>query len=356
MKRFLILLMILVFVGPALAFKVGPTGVVNGIPYLIYNSTYGAYYGVIGKGKNFFNQDESLTLSAYLISNGGNGAYFVFSLPDSADRHDKMLGLTFDLTGAIGKTVQERYYGLGNSTPATGYTTMDNVHNKLDFQFSRAISPVTQLAADFFVANNNYTNISQGANALTPQITNLASNYLGVSFKLTLDKRDQVLDPHQGIYCSTNIDFGLTNAQYVKAGFDFRSYHTPIAADQVLATRFMLEQAGGDKIPIYEYPFLGGKDTMRGYTVNRWRDKGLGLVNLEYRLPTPVPFLKGLSTVFFFEAGKVGPNLSSLGFDNWATDAGLGLHLNLGGNVIVRGDFGHGTEGTNAYFFYNQAF
>jgi hemolysin activation/secretion protein len=118
----------------------------------------------------------------------------------------------------------------------------------------------------------------------------------------------------------------------------------------------MIAQASGKVIPLYEYPSLGGNNTMRGYTMNRWRDRSAALIDLEYRMPTPVPMLKGLDTVIFFETGKVGGELTKLGLDNWSSDAGLGIHINFGGNVIVRADFGHGTEGTNAYFFYNQAF
>jgi len=92
---------------------------------------------------------------------------------------------------------------------------------------------------------------------------------------------------------------------------------------------------------------------MRGYTMNRWRDKAVAQVTLEYRLPL---YYKWLQTVAFYEAGKVGSSLSRIGTDNWNSDVGAGLRLILGDNFIVRGDFGFGSEGMNAYFFYNQAF
>lgn len=353
MKKALLVILALSLAFPAFAFRLGPTGTVNAVPYVIYNSTYGLYYGVIGKSKNFSGRQESLTLAAWLISNGGNGANFILSLPDDDYRHGKMFGLAFDLTGNLGRTISERYYGLGSATPGTGYTTADNVHNKLTFQFSRALSTTVLAEADFYVAANDFSNIIQGADPLTPQLQADARNYSGGSLKLTLDKRDQSLDPHAGVYLIGNMDFGLSSADYVKGGLDFRAYHTTFAPDQVLAGRLMLQQAGGSNIPLYEYPFLGGKDTMRGYTMNRWRDNSSALINLEYRFPLIWPWFQA---VVFYEAGKVGDRLASLGLDNWAGDYGLGLHLNLGGNVIVRGDLGRGAEGDNVYFFYNQAF
>ncbi|NQU17312.1 MAG: BamA/TamA family outer membrane protein [Candidatus Saganbacteria bacterium] len=341
------------FVDLALAFKVGQTGVVNGLPYTIYNSTYGLYYGVIGKGENLLGREESLTLSAWLITNGGKGTSFIFSLPDSSSRHGKMYPLAFDLNGMIAKTIFERYYGLGSESIKTGYTTFDNEHNKLSFQFSRPISRKLLGEVDLFYATNSYSNIVQGNSPLTQAIQDVAREYAGASVKLTVDGRDQVVNPHNGIYMIGNFDFSLRNCNYVKGGIDLRSYSTPFNSDQIFASRLMLQQAAGDSVPIYELPFLGGNDTMRGYTMNRWRDRASALVNLEYRFPL---FQKWIQIVTFLEAGKVGSMLSDIGLNNWVSDYGLGLHLNLGGSIIVRGDLGYGKEGSNMYFFYNQAF
>jgi outer membrane protein assembly factor BamA len=353
LKRGWCLLLLIMLAAPAGAFKVGQAGTVNGVPYVIYNSTYGLYYGVIGKAKNLLGREESLALSAFLISNGGSGANFVLALPDDDYRHGKMFPLGFDLAGVLGRTVAERYYGLGSGTPGSGYTTLDNVHNKLTFQFTRPFSARLLGEADLFVASNQFSNIVQGANPITAQIQAAASNYTGGTLKLAADTRDQSLDPHAGAYLIGQLDCGLSNCDYAKGTIDLRSYLTPFRPDQVLAARFQLAQAAGDTIPIYEYPFLGGKDTMRGYTMNRWRDRASVLVDLEYRFPL---FYEWFQTAVFYETGKVGSALSGLGADNWVSDHGFGLHFILGGNVVVRGDLGFGQEGTNAYFFYNQAF
>jgi len=353
MKKSLIFFLLLYFAASSFAFNLGPTGEINGLPYIIYNSTNGLYYGVIGKGQNFFDKQESLSVSAYLISNGGNGVYFDFALPDENSRHGKAYGLAFDLTGAIGKAVSERYYGLGSGTPGTGYTTLDNTHNKLNFQFSKSISRLLVGEVGLFLASNHYSNIVQGVNPITKAMQATAWNYAGASFKFTLDRRDQALNPRTGIYAISKLDFGLSNCKYVKAGLDLRSYSTPFAADQILASRFQLAQAVGENIPLYEYPFLGDKDTMRGYTMSRWRDKASALINLEYRF---LLFYDWIQAVTFYETGKVGSTLGQIGINDWASDYGAGLRLILGESVVVRGDFGLGAEGMNACFFYDQAF
>ncbi|MDD5382938.1 MAG: BamA/TamA family outer membrane protein [Candidatus Margulisbacteria bacterium] len=345
--------LLIVIALPAVAFKVGQTGTVNAVPYVIYNSTYGLYYGVIGKAKNIIGQEESMTLSAFLIANGGNGANFVLSLPDDNYRHGKKYNLAFDLLGNLGYTISERFYGLGSETPGSNYTTLNNNHSKYILQFSRSRKDRLILEGDLFFAGNQFSNIVQGVNPITPQIEANCRNYVGGSLKLTLDGRDQSLDPHAGFLMINEIDFGLKTADYIKGSVDLRGYSTPFRPDQILASRLMLTQSGGPVIPIYEYAFLGGRDTMRGYTMNRWRDRSAALVNLEYRFPL---IWQWFQAVVFYEVGKVGDRLVALGGDSWASDYGFGLHLNLGGNVVVRGDFGRGTEGANAYFFYNQAF
>lgn len=84
--------------------------------------------------------------------------------------------------------------------------------------------------------------------------------------------------------------------------------------------------------------------------MDRFRDESAALLNLEYRFPIYWVF----SGALFYEAGQVAPYLTEVG-NNWASDWGAGLRINFG-NVIVRGDFGFSHEGTNAYFFYDQAF
>jgi outer membrane protein assembly factor BamA len=313
---------------------------------------------LIGKASNTFGRQESLTLSAYLVANGGKGANFMFSLPDDNYRYGKEYGFAFDLAGAMGLNIDERYYGLGSELPGTKYSTFNNDHSKVTLQFSRTLKKELIIEGDVFFANNRFSNIVEGANLVTPEIEENCRDYSGVSAKLTYDGRDQSLDPHGGIYVIANADFGVRNAEYSKVCIDARTYHTPFHSDQVLAFRGMLTQMSGRIIPIYEYATLGGNNTLRGYPINRWRDTNAALLNAEYRVPTPLPmaFFSGLDTVFFLEGGKVDDEMGAIATGKWAVDSGFGFHLNLAGSVIIRADFGMGAEGLNAYFFYNQAF
>jgi outer membrane protein assembly factor BamA len=352
------LVSILLFISAdALAFSITSTEV-NGIPYIISNSTYGIYYGLIGKENNALGQMESLTLSTYLMGDGGNGATFIFSLPDGNYRKGKEYGFAFDLSGAIGLNINERYYGLGSYSNGDKYSTFNNDHSKLIFQFSRTLQKEILVEGDVFFASNKFSNIHKGIAVVTGEVEDNCRDYTGISLKLSYDGRDQSLDPHNGIYIITDLDYGISVAEYSKAYIDARAYQTPFDPSQVFALRGMLTQMSGRVIPIYEYATLGGGNTLRGYAQNRFRDTNSALLNAEYRVPTPLPwaFFSGLSTVFFLEGGSVDDEMGTILTSKWAVDSGFGFHLNLGGNVIVRADIGFGAEGVNAYFFYDQAF
>jgi len=349
-KKLIVLALCLVYLAP-----IAQAGSIGGMPYVIYNSTYGAEYGLIGRLRNYLGYHESLTLSATLIENGGNINNFVLSFPDQDYRHGQVFDLAVDVEGAVGTYINERYYGLGSNTPGTNYTTFNNGHSRVNIILTRAYQSNFSLAVGLLLAGNSFSNITQGVNPLTQNAQDICSKYYAGSLGLTLDNRDNSMDPHGGNYILTDFDYGITAAgspvKYAKLTTDLRRYDTPFQKDQVLASRVMLATMTGDVIPIYEYASLGGRDTLRGYAMDRFRDKSAALINLEYRFPIIWVF----SAAVFYEAGKVAPLLTDIGFNDWASDYGAGLRINFG-NVIVRGDFGRSSEGTNAYFFYNQAF
>jgi len=328
---------------------------IGGMPYVIYNSTYGVEYGVIGKLKNYLGAEESIALSTVIIERGGSNNIFTASLPDADFRHGKVFPFAVDIEGEIGTLNNERFNGIGMDTSADDYTTFTNAHNRIRVRLSRAVSESLILEADLHSAINEFSDLAQGESPLTSEAKKVSRSYNTASFRVTLDRRDSSMEPRKGDLLLFNVDLGLqtpgSRTEFSKFGIDLRRYDTPFRADQVLASRVAVAQMRGSAIPIYEYAILGGRDTLRGYTINRFRGESFALLNLEYRFPI-YGILGGAA---FFEGGKVAERVERLGFDGWATDFGAGIRLNFG-NIIVRGDFARGQEGTNAYFFYNQAF
>jgi outer membrane protein assembly factor BamA len=349
-------LMIILFSVPGLAVS---SREVSGLPFAINNGQYGLYFGLIGKVSDLAGKKESLTASLYFDRRGGNGVNFIFSVPDAAYRVGKEYDLAFDLKGSFGRTIDERYYGLGNDTAGDEYSTFNSNFGKYTVALSRTLNSKIIVEGDVFFANHRLYDIDENDGIMvTGEAEDSCKDYSGVSVKLICDDRDNGTDPLSGSYAIFNADAGISPAEYFKAGIDLRNYCTPIEPDHVLASRLMINQMDGSVIPIYEYPSLGGNATMRGYGQDRWRDKSSALTELEYRIPTPIDafYLQGLRTVFFVEAGTVGETLASMGQNKWHLASGVGLHLKLTEDFMVRGDVGIGDEGGNVYFFYGQAF
>jgi len=330
-------------------------GSIGGMPFVLYSSTYGMEYGVIGRARDQLGRKESLTLSSDWLENGGHVNHFLVSFPDQDLRHGKAFGLALDLKGSFGNYLNERYYGLGSDSPSAGYTLFDDRYGYVNIILSRAVRKNLTLSTGLLIAGYSFSNIRQGTDPLTPQIQDNCRQYYAGAFGLAVDDRDNSADPRQGNYVLADFALGIAGAgspaRYAKFSVDLRRYAAPFHPDQVLAGRVKLVQLSGDVIPLYEYATLGGRDTLRGYSLDRFRDRGAMLLNLEYRFP----LIWGLSGVVFYDAGKVAPRLPDIGLNDWVSDYGAGLRINFG-NVIVRGDVGRSEEGTNFYFFYDQAF
>lgn len=332
---------------------------VSGLPFVVDNGQYGLYFGLIGKVSGLAGINDSFTTSLYLDMNGGNGANFIFSLPDDPYRVGKEYGSAFDLKGTFGRTIGERYHGLGNLTEGAKYSTFNSYLSKYSFCFSRTINKEVVIESDLFFSRHALYDIDENNGIMvTPDVAENCLDYSGGSVKLIFDGRDDGTEPTSGTYTVINADAGIRNAEYFKAGFDIRHYSTPFEKDHVLASRFFVSQMDGNLIPLYEYASLGGNSTLRGYGQDRWRDKSSALTAVEYRIPTPIDFfiLNGLRTVFFVEAGTVGETIASMGQNKWHLSLGIGLHIKLTEDFLIRGDLGFSDEGGNVYFFYGQAF
>lgn len=230
MKKTLMTLLCLALLCPSLR-----AGSLGGMPYLIYNSTYGLEYGLIGRLKDYLGYNESLTLAATLIENGGNVNNFTLSFPDKDFRHGKAYPLATDVQGAFGTYVSERYYGIGPKTSGSNYTIFDNRHSRVEVIFTRAYQSNLSLSAGMLFAGNSFDNIKQGAEPLTQNIQDICSKYYAGSVGLNIDNRDQSMDPHAGNMLLADFDFGLafagSPARYAKLTVDLRRYDTPFNKD-----------------------------------------------------------------------------------------------------------------------------
>ena len=102
---------------------------------------------------------------------------------------------------------------------------------------------------------------------------------------------------------------------------------------------------GGQVIPYYLLPSLGGAQTLRGYSDFRFQDKHLLLLGAEYRwLPSRI-----IDMAIFVDAGKVAAERRDLDLDGLKTSYGIGLRFHGPTFTPLRLDVARGDEGIRAH-------
>ncbi len=188
----------------------------------------------------------------------------------------------------------------------------------------------------------------------------------GIAYSRLLDTRDFPLDPSRGTYFESELElapklFGDSRS-FAKLLLDWRRY-IPQGKNTVFASRLLIGTAIGS-VPIFENFFVGGAETLRGYTIDRFVGRNMVVFNAELRRR----IRKEMQGVLFVDIGDAfgGPN----SLDLKAAQAGapkrrdaLRLKVGYGFGVrfvtpfgLLRFDFGFGEEGQRTHFSVGSAF
>ena len=104
--------------------------------------------------------------------------------------------------------------------------------------------------------------------------------------------------------------------------------------------------SGGDVVPFYLKPSLGGQNTLRGYYDYRFHDDNMQSFNAESRWA----LFAHVDAAAFVDAGKVAPRAGDLDFKHLKTSYGVGLRVHNATSTLVRLDVGRSTEGWRVFF------
>jgi outer membrane protein assembly factor BamA len=118
------------------------------------------------------------------------------------------------------------------------------------------------------------------------------------------------------------------------------------------AQTVLTESPGGQVIPFYMQPTLGGGDDLRGFRAYRFSDKNMANLTGEYRWEA----FSGLDMAIFFDAGKVFPRRGQLNFSHMEGCGGFGLRFNARNRTFIRMDFAWSREGFYFWFKFNSIF
>jgi hypothetical protein len=118
-------------------------------------------------------------------------------------------------------------------------------------------------------------------------------------------------------------------SHYTRYGADIRRYLEGVTA-QV------------DQIPFTDLPRLGGNELLRGFEIDRFRDRVVAMASIEYDFPVHY----GVNAYGFVDGGRVANDIGGLDPSDLHYGWGFGLQVQSLDAFLLRAQFAHSTDGT----------
>lgn len=242
-----------------------------------------------------------------------------------------------------------------------GYEMGDNDANKSDmkrWQAQAEVSFLFRVADNFYIGPMASYDYVIGKHIERPELLQGMDQHtwnVGAGVSLVYDNRDNLTNPHRGIYLNINQMFrpGFMGNDYAFSTTAFR-----FDAYQRLGKGTVLAEDIGANLN-FDNPSwgmmaeLGGTHSMRGYYEGRYRDKH----SLEATVELRQHVWKRNGIVVWVGAGTIFPKFSALRSKQILPNAGVGYRWEFKKNVNVRLDYGFGKSGQSGFLFnINEAF
>lgn len=242
-----------------------------------------------------------------------------------------------------------------------GYEMGDNDANKSDmkrWQAQAEVSFLFRVADNFYIGPMASYDYVIGKHIERPELLQGMDQHtwnVGAGVSLVYDNRDNLTNPHRGIYLNINQMFrpGFMGNDYAfsTTAFRFDAYHRlgkgTVLAEDIGANLNFGNPSWGMMAE------LGGTHSMRGYYEGRYRDKH----SLEATVELRQHVWKRNGIVVWVGAGTIFPKFSALRSKQILPNAGVGYRWEFKKNVNVRLDYGFGKSGQSGFLFnINEAF
>ena len=242
-----------------------------------------------------------------------------------------------------------------------GYEMGDNDANKSDmkrWQAQAEVSFLFRVADNFYIGPMASYDYVIGKHIERPELLQGMDQHtwnVGAGVSLVYDNRDNLTNPHRGIYLNINQMFrpGFMGNEYAFSTTAFR-----FDAYQQLGKGTVLAEDIGANLNFGNPSWgmmaeLGGTHSMRGYYEGRYRDKH----SLEATVELRQHVWKRNGIVVWVGAGTIFPKFSALRSKQILPNAGVGYRWEFKKNVNVRLDYGFGKSGQSGFLFnINEAF
>ncbi|EKD52227.1 MAG: hypothetical protein ACD_62C00082G0006 [uncultured bacterium] len=148
---------------------------------------------------------------------------------------------------------------------------------------------------------------------------------------LLLDLRDNFSDPQRGIYAlaqnELNTDLSNVRNNFNTVRFSLNHYHGFFKRFTLVNTiRYghTFELANDPRIPVNKLFFMGGSDTMRGFTEDGIDPSG-GTLMMIYNTELQLRLTQAVKLAGFFDAGLIGDDVNAVTIDDVRESAGVGF-------------------------------
>ena len=145
-------------------------------------------------------------------------------------------------------------------------------------------------------------------------------------------------------YTDRDKDFGFQQVDYEVV------QHLPILRETWVISLHGLARTttekGGQQIPFFMLPALGGGTNLRGFSSWRFRDRNSLLLQAEWRIMANRFF----DSAVFYDAGKVTLRAADLDFTGLKSDYGFGIRFHAPFATVFRAEIARSREGTVLIF------
>jgi outer membrane protein assembly factor BamA len=185
------------------------------------------------------------------------------------------------------------------------------------------------------------------------------TNYLRTGLFFDLDSRDKPRDPHSGTHFRIELNrysdrkYGRYSFRRIESSIEqYLSYYNKKRVIALRAHSIFNYPVAGNEVPFYMQATLGGASDLRGYPRYRFSDNNRIAMNAEYRWEV----FTLMDAAIFADAGKVFEKDSHFDFDNFESDAGLGVRFKSREAVAFRVDTAFSREGFGLWFTFDHVF
>lgn len=259
-----------------------------------------------------------------------------------------------DAVATLREYPQESFYGLGPDSRQQDETNFLLRHARAGGGARVKLAPFTTVGGglDYFAPR-----VGRGRDDETPSLSALANadaipgfttrvNYVRSSAFVELDYR-QPRNARQGgfyrIERSRYDDRSSGAMTFNRTDVDLRQYLGFLAGRRVIALRGVIsttDTPDGGAVPFYLMPWLGGKDTLRGFRNYRFRGPHSLLLQGEYRWE----IWSALEAAVFYDTGKVAFERRDLNLKALQHAYGFGFRFNTDQAVVMRFDAAFGSR------------